>query len=84
MPGPDFVPVNKSSYWLMIGFAFFMFEGIGCLMPVMSETKKPKELPVITILALSVLTLVFTSFSFLCYYTWGGNLTEPVVTQMLP
>ena len=40
-PGPDFVPINTDSYWAMIGFAFFMFEGIGCLMPILSETEKP-------------------------------------------
>lgn len=40
-PGPDFVPINTDSYWVMVGFAFFMFEGIGCLMPILSETEKP-------------------------------------------
>ena len=36
--GPDFDAVNQQSYWSMIGFAFFMFEGIGSLLPVMRET----------------------------------------------
>ena len=40
-PGPDFDPINKESFYLMIGFAFFMFEGIGCLMPIIAETEKP-------------------------------------------
>ena len=44
-PGPDFVPINQESYWGMVGFAFFMFEGIGCLLPVMRETEKPEKLP---------------------------------------
>lgn len=40
--GPEFVAVNEQSYWGMVGFAFFMFEGIGCLLPVMRETEKPE------------------------------------------
>ena len=27
--------VNPDRYWDMVGFSFFMFEGIGCVMPVM-------------------------------------------------
>ena len=41
-PGPDLVPINHDSYLTMIGFAFFMFEGIGCLLPIMRETEKPE------------------------------------------
>ena len=33
-PGPDVKPIAKDTYWNMIGFAFFMFEGIGCLLPM--------------------------------------------------
>jgi amino acid permease len=28
--------LNSNRYWDMIGFSFFMFEGIGCVMPVMN------------------------------------------------
>ena len=28
--------VNPDRYWDMIGFSFFMFEGIGSVMPVMN------------------------------------------------
>ena len=41
-PGPGYEPVNNEMYWSAIGFAFFMFEGIGCLLPVMRETEKPE------------------------------------------
>ena len=33
--GQGFEPFNKAMYWNMIGFAFFMFEGIGSLMPLL-------------------------------------------------
>ena len=44
-PGPDLEPFVKETYWNMIGFAFFMFEGIGCLLPVMREVEKPEIYP---------------------------------------
>ena len=43
-PGPDFVPIREKTYWDMIGFAFFMFEGINLLIPVCNESKA-KQLP---------------------------------------
>lgn len=82
--GPDYVAVNEDSFWSMIGFSFFMFEGIGCLIPIMRETEKPDKLPIITASALVFLCVIYAVFSSLCYYTWGGDLNEPVVTEMLP
>ena len=82
--GPDYVSINMDSYWGMVGFAFFMLEGIGCLMPVMRETQNPEQMPLIAGSALVLLGLVYTSFSSICYYSWGSDLTEPVVTEMLP
>ena len=83
-PGPDVVPINKASYWGMIGFAFFMFEGVGSLLPVMRETEKPEQMPMLTVAALIMLGVIYVLFSFLCYYAWGSDLDEPVVTEMLP
>ena len=83
-PGPDIKPINKSSYWNMVGFAFFMFEGIGCLLPVQREAAKPELFPTQTVLALVSLCTFYTLFSFLCYYSWGSDLDESVVTEMLP
>jgi len=82
--GGGMVPVNKSMYWTMIGGAFFMFEGIGCLMPVARETQNPKDFPWIVAAALSTLCIIYIAFSELCYYTYGSGLDEPVVTEMLP
>ena len=33
---PGHYALNSNRYWDMIGFSFFMFEGIGCVMPVMN------------------------------------------------
>ena len=32
----EYYAFNDDRYWDMIGFSFFMFEGIGCVMPVMN------------------------------------------------
>jgi len=29
----------------MVGFAFFMFEGIGSLLPIMREVAEPEKMP---------------------------------------
>ena len=35
-PQGGYYSINKERYWDMIGFSFFMFEGIGSVMPVMN------------------------------------------------
>ena len=68
----------------MIGFAFFMFEGITCLLPVINESQDLTKIPKIIILSLTSLCIMHIIFASICYYSWGNDLTEPVVTQMLP
>jgi proton-coupled amino acid transporter len=68
----------------MIGFAFFMFEGIGCLMPVLKEVEKPSQFHYHIVGALALLCSIYICFSMLCYYAWGQDLNQPVVTEMLP
>jgi amino acid permease len=35
-PQSGYFAINMDRYWDMIGFSFFMFEGIGSVMPVMN------------------------------------------------
>jgi amino acid transporter len=73
-PGPGYEPMNHDLYWNAIGFSFYMFEGIGCLMPVLKETEKPEQYPKIVVSALVLLCAIFIAFSQLCYYAWGQGL----------
>lgn len=41
-------------------------------------------MPYITVGCLLFLCTIYVSFSMLCYWAWGSDLTEPVVTEMLP
>ena len=78
--------INETRYWDMIGFSFFMFEGIGCVMPVMDAcgTEARKKYPYLIAAALTTLCSIYIGFSELCYYTYGSNLTESIVMQHLP
>ena len=53
-------------------------------MPVMREVEKPELYPIQTIGALIFLCTIYVLFAFTCYYAWGSNLDQPVVTEMLP
>lgn len=41
-PAPGFIAFNEKSFWSMIGFSFFQFEGIGGVMPIMAIAKDRK------------------------------------------
>jgi len=73
-PPPGFEPIVSGTFWNMIGFAFFMFEGIGCLLPIMKETANTERYPKIVLLALCTLCAVYVVFAFICYYGWGDTL----------
>ena len=68
----------------MVGYAFYMFEGIGCLLPILRETEHPEQFSCLVMAAQWTLCSLQILFASLCYYTWGASLTEPVVTEMLP
>lgn len=78
------VPINYDSYWNTIGFSFFMYEGIGGVMPVMSATKDREEFPTILAITLGFLTTMYICFAELCYYTYGKNLDKPIIMEMMP
>jgi amino acid permease len=70
----------------MIGFSFFMFEGIGTVMPVMNACDKTakKRFPWLIIAALGSLCTLYILFSELCYLTYGDGLQESIVLEQLP
>ena len=53
-------------------------------MPVMATTEKPEQFPRMLSYAIITLISIFVVYANLCYFTWGSNMTEPIVTQMLP
>ena len=85
-PASGYYSVNKDRYWDMIGFSFFMFEGIGTIMPVMNacDQKAQKNFPYILVGALATLCSIYVLFSELCYFTFGNDLDEAIVMQEMP
>ena len=71
-----FIPFNSHRYFDMIGFSFFMFEGIGTVMPIMNaaDEKVHQKFPRLVMLALATLCTIYILFSMLCYYTFGAAL----------
>ena len=74
-----FEPVNYGNYWTMIGFSFFMYEGIGGVMPLMAITKDRASFPRILKYAFATLTTIYILFAELCYYTFGSDLKETII-----
>ena len=83
-PGQGYTIFDANSYSTMIGFAFFMFEGAGCMMPILKETSRPDLFGKLVISSLIILCTIYILFASICYYAWGSSLTTPVVTEMLP
>ena len=68
----------------MVGFSFFMFEGIGGIMPLMSASKNRKDFGTLLACAMGFLCFIYILFANLCYYTFGNNLDRPIITEMMP
>ena len=82
--GPDLEFINTAGYMNTLGFSIYCYEGIGIVMPVLSTCEKPERFKAMLTYAIITLMILFVGFSEFCYMVWGSNLTEPIVTQMLP
>lgn len=80
-PDPGYVALDHNTYWQMIGFSFFMFEGIGTVMPIMNacDDKARASFSYLLAGALGTLCSTYILFSELCYYTWGSGLNQSIV-----
>lgn len=68
----------------MWGISFFMYEGVGSVLPVMEASKYRENFSSLMIGALLSLCTIHILFSELCYYYFGDNLIEPLVTEQFP
>ena len=67
-----------------LGFSIYCYEGIGIVMPVMATAAEPEKFKAMLTYAFITLIIIFVAFSCFTYSVWGSNLSEPIVTQMLP
>jgi hypothetical protein len=77
--GPDWVPLNNDGIWTMIGLAYYMFEGITAVLPIMESSDVKEDFSYLLAGALAFLCLINICFSELSYYTYGSTLNDPVI-----
>ena len=83
-PGPDLMAYNPSGFWATVGFAIYSYEGIGIVMPVLAKAREPESFNTSLIAAIATLAVIYIAFGELTAFTFGANLTEPFITEMLP
>lgn len=82
--GEGWTAFNSEQFIIMWGLSFYMYEGVGCVMPVMEASEYKENFTVLLVAALVTLCATHVGFSELCYYYWGATLKEPIVTEQLP
>lgn len=82
--GPGWTAFNDKTFITMWGLSFYMYEGVGSLIPVLEASDYKENFSVLLTTALVTLCSIHIYFSELCYYYWGDNLKEPLVTEQFP
>ena len=71
-------------FWATVGFAIYSYEGIGIVMPVLAKAREPEEFNKSLVAAIVTLCALYVFFGELTSLTYGSDLTEPFITEMLP
>ena len=64
---------------VMLGLAFYTYEGIGTVLPIMEASDAKEYFPVILALGVGCLCLIHMAFTELVYYAYGDDIVEPVI-----
>jgi len=67
----------------MVGFVIYAYEGIGVVLPIMSQAEEPESFQRILVSAILSLTVIYMTFGNLCYLAYGDQ-TSIIITEMLP
>ena len=78
--GPGIIPWNHDKYWSMVGFSCYTYEGIGVVMPIMSNCACPEKFDKILFYALMTLTFIYIVFADFCYLVLGTNIDRTFIT----
>lgn len=62
----------------------YAYEGIGVVMPIMQTCANPEKFTKVLMAAIATLSLIYILFGCLCYFTFGSNMNNPLITEMLP
>ncbi|KAF2036731.1 hypothetical protein EK21DRAFT_51582 [Setomelanomma holmii] len=72
---------NPRDFTLTIGSAIFTFEGIGLILPIQSSMAQPEHFSKLLYIVMLIITVIFTSVGFLCYGTFGEDVSVEVITN---
>ena len=79
----NFHYVNYDGIAPMTGFVIYAYEGIGVVLPIMSQAEEPQNFKRILVCAILSLTVIYVAFGGLCYLAYGDQ-TRIIITEMLP
>ena len=79
-PAPGLMFANPTGWINTLGFTVFSYEGIGLVMPIMAITEKPERFKEMLLYAMITLMIVYISFDEICYFAWGTDMNEPIIT----
>lgn len=67
----------------MIGSAVYAYEGFGTILPLLDVAEKPEVFEKTLFLVLATVFGVYTSFGVYCYFIYGNELVDPLITANL-
>lgn len=82
--GEGVVLFNSSTFLSMIGSAIYAYEGIGTIIPIMRKAEKPEDAAKVLFYVCATVFLIYCGFATYCYFIYGDELTQPLITSNLP
>lgn len=81
--GEGVVAFNTSTWLTMIGSAVYAYEGFGTILPLLDVAERPELFEKTLFLVLATVFVFYTSFGVYCYFIYGQDLVDPLITANL-
>jgi len=81
--GNELKPINYALFPDAIGFAVYTFEGIGVILPIKEITSVKNYYQLLCYVCFFI-TFIYVTFSEFLVFTYGTDLTTPLITDQLP
>lgn len=73
---------NSQDFALFIGTSIFTFEGIGLILPIQQEMKRPEQFPRVLGIVMIIVTTVFTTAGVFSYAAFGSAVQTVVILNL--
>ena len=81
--GEEVVAFNSATWLSMIGSAIYAYEGFGTILPLLDVAEKPELFSRTLFMVLATVFTVYTGFGTYCYFVYGKDLKDPLITANL-